>query len=234
MKFTARASVLKGMVSVLSSITDNVKLHCEEEGMRIVAVDPAHIAMVVLNIAKADLEGYTGDDSEYGLDLSKLNSILKLAGDEDDCNMELSDRITVRVGNITRRMAALDTGSMTDPKVPDIQMDVSVPMKAADLQYIMRTVSDIGDTVTLSVSDKVFKVVSEDDVQSSEFEWTPDGISEGSAQSTFPKDYVLSAVKAIPGRWDVVIGLTSDYPCKIGFGADTGGWFLIAPRVEAE
>ncbi len=57
MKFTARASVLKGMVSVLSSITDNVKLHCEEEGMRIVAVDPAHIAMVVFNITKVHLEG---------------------------------------------------------------------------------------------------------------------------------------------------------------------------------
>ncbi len=232
MKFKIRASALKGMVSVLSSITDNVKLHCEEEGIKVVAVDPAHIAMVVFKIDRAQMTGYRGDGSEYGVDLPKLNAVLKLAGNDEDCDVELSDRITVNVGNITRRMAALDTASMNDPKVPDLNMDVTVPMKAADLQYIMRSV--IGDTVTVSVSDRVLKVSSEDDVQSSEYEWSPDGISEGSASATFPKDYVLSAVKAIPGTWDTEFGLANDYPCKISFGGDTGGWFLIAPRVKNE
>lgn len=233
MRFTVRASILKGMVSVMSSMTDQIKIVCEDRGISAVAVDPAHVAMVGFNIDKVHMDGYKGDGEEYGIDLPKLNSILKLADNDMDCIIGLDDRLTVQVGNITRKMALVDTASMVTPKIPNLSLDASVSMKASDLQYIMRAVQDIGDTVTIAIHDSALKVTSEDDVQSTEYEWTA-ASSEGDAESTFPKDYVMTAVKSIPAQWDTVMELSSDYPMKIVFGTETGGWFLIALRVESE
>ena len=233
MRFTVRASILKGMVSVMSSMTDQIKIVCEDRGISAVAVDPAHVVMVGFNIDKVHMDGYKGDGEEYGIDLPKLNGILKLADNDMDCTVELSDRLTVQVGNITRRMAVLDTASMTTPKIPNLSLDASVSMKASDLLYIMKAVQDIGDTVTIAIHNGAIKAVSEDDVQSSEYEWTA-ASSDGDAEATFPKDYVMTAVKSIPAQWDTTMEVSDDYPMKIVFGTETGGWFLIAPRVESE
>lgn len=232
MKAKFRGETLRGLVSVMSSVTDEIVMECKADGISAVAVDPAHVAMVGFRIDKEcmpELEG-TG---EYGIDLKKLAAVLKLADRDESVDKEAEDgRMTVRVGNITRRMALLDTERMARTKVPDIELREKVPLTASELQQIVRAVADLGDAVTIRTEDHTLTVSSADDTQSAEFRAQIPGMTPGTAESTLPKVYIETAARAIPGHWRASIELSDDYPVRIAFGGY--GWFLIAPRVEAE
>ena len=60
-KAEIRADTLKGLVNVISTLIDEVKFTISPEGITIKAVDPAHVAMIELNIDAGAFESYAAD-----------------------------------------------------------------------------------------------------------------------------------------------------------------------------
>ena len=87
-KAEIRADTLKGLVNVISTLIDEVKFTISPEGMTLKAVDPAHVAMIELNIEAGAFESYMADQTEIGLDLDKVKDVLKLSSSGDIISME--------------------------------------------------------------------------------------------------------------------------------------------------
>lgn len=242
MRFTIPQPMLKGLVSVLSSVTSIAKMNCTEKGLETVCVDAAHVAMVGFTIPVDAFTGYE-DAVEFGIDLEKIQRFLKTSSPGDDIEVSIDDRLTMNSGNITRRMALIDISDIRTPKTPDITMPVTIKTDADRLLTAIRGIQDLGDTITIKVKDGTFSMASEDELSSAEYDLTSkdvgveiDGIGRGAvAMSVFPKEYVISAIKSIPVSYKVTINLDNDYPVRIDFTDGTvSGFYFIAPRIDSE
>ena len=242
-----KSDTLKGLVNIVSTLIDEVKLTVEPEGISLKAMDPARVAMVEVTLNDKAFESYSADETEIGLDLDRVKSVLKLASSGDVISMEQDEdhgRLVFKVGNITRRMHMVDTSRMNDPKFPQLSLSSQINIPVEELQQGIRASDTISDHIALTVSEKGFELSCEGDTDSASLMVSKDKLEslelpEGSDmfKSMFPLDYFSNLVRAIPSGTIVSIELDSDYPIKMNFEfADGNGKvsYLLAPRIESD
>ncbi|MDR1404849.1 MAG: DNA polymerase sliding clamp [Candidatus Methanoplasma sp.] len=243
-KAEIKSETLKGLVNIISTLIDEVKFAIDPEGMTLKAVDPAHVAMIELKVGNKAFESYSANSAEIGLDLDKVKMVLKLAVPGDIISMEQDEnkgRFIFRIGNITRSMNLVDTSSMSDPKVPQLELSSNAVILVDQLQRGIRAAESISDHISLRADPEFFELSCEGDtddarlrLESSELE----SLSVPSeVHSLFPLDYFSNLVKAIPAGTKVRIELDSDYPVKLVFGLANGEAnvvYFLAPRIESD
>lgn len=240
----ARSEVLKEVVDVVSTLVDEAKFNAGKDGITVKAVDPAHVAMVDLFLGKDAFEEYQAEDQELGIDIDKMKEVLKLARAGETISMDYDEdknRLVMNVGNVTRKMALVDTAGMSDPKVPNLNLPVKLSLRAEELRQGIRASESVSDHVALISTPEGFEMVSEGDTDSVNLKLPKDLLEslecKEKARSLFPLDYFSSMVKAIGATSVVTMYLGTDYPVKMEFPiSDEKGHvsYLLAPRIESE
>ena len=240
----AKADVLKEVVDVVSTLVDEAKFNIGKDSITVKAVDPAHVAMVDLNLDRSAFEAYKADEGELGIDMDKMKEILRLGKAGETISLshdEDKNRLIVTVGNTTRRMALVDTAGMSDPKVPSLNLPAKVVVRTEELRQAIRASESISDHIALKVSPDGFEVVSEGDTDNVSHVVPKDMLEElqgkEAVRSLFPLDYFSNMVKAISSAQTVTLYLGSDYPVKMEFKIAGGKGevkYLLAPRIESE
>lgn len=243
-KAEIRSDTLKGIVNVLSTLVDEAKFTIEPEGISLKAVDPAHVAMIELDIGKGAFESYSAESTEIGVDLDKVKEVLKLASSGDIITMEQDPdhgRLIFKVGNITRRMNLVDTSSMSDPKVPQLTLQAHIDVEVSELQKGLKAAETISDHIALIADPESFELSSEGDTDMASLKLDKSklvGIEASSKVcSLFPLDYFSNLVKAVPSDTVIRIELDNDYPVKLIFDLASGNStvrYLLAPRIESD
>lgn len=241
-----KSDTLKGLVNIISTLIDEVKFTITSEGMTLKAVDAAHVAMIEMEIDKGAFDNYLAQDSEIGLDLDKVKDVLKLASSGNPIRMEQDEthgRLVFKVGNITRTMHLVDTSSMSDPKVPNLELAARISLTVDELQKGIRAAESISDHITLSAGDGYFELSCEGDTDSVNLRLEGDSAKVSfdgephEVSSMFPLDYFSNITKAIPASTVVTVELDRDYPVKLVFALADGHArvrYLLAPRIESE
>lgn len=243
-KAEIKADTLKGIVNVISTLVDEVKFTVDADGIGLKAVDPAHVAMIEVDIGKGAFESYAAEPTEIGLDLDKVKEVLKLAASGDIISMEQDEghgRLVFKVGNITRRMNLVDTSSMSDPKVPQLTLSAHIDIVVSELQKGLKAAETISDHIALIADEESFELSSEGDTDMASLKLDRSSLagidSRSKVCSLFPLDYFSNLVKAVPSDTVVRIELDNDYPVKLIFGlaGDNGTVrYLLAPRIESD
>ncbi len=253
-EFRVEAARLKAFVAHLEHLVDEAKVTANENGWYVVAVDPAHVAMVDLHLADlADsferrdgiperIEG----DIDFGIDLTKLKEILRLARKDDVVRVILDlpdaedkDRITVEIGRTTRTMPALDTADMANPRVPALDLPAKLTVAANDLLEALKAAESVSDYVRLTATADGLNICAEGDVDKVSMDFRHGEQcdveyvrgDEGKATSLFPLDYVSAFVKAAKAG-PLIVQLGTDYPIRVDWDGATKGMWLLAPRIE--
>lgn len=243
-KAEIRSDTLKGIVNVLSTLVDEAKFTIDAEGISLKAVDPAHVAMIELEIGNGSFESYVAEQTEIGVDLDKVKEVLKLASSGDIITMEQDEahgRLIFKVGNITRRMNLVDTSSMSDPKVPQLSLSASIEVEVAELQKGLKAAESISDHIALTADEESFELSSEGDTDMANLRLEKAKLVSITAPSKvcslFPLDYFSNLVKAVPSDTVIRIELDNDYPVKLIFdlaGGNSTVRYLLAPRIESD
>ena len=243
-KAEIKSETLKGLVNIISTLIDEVKFTITPEGMTLKAVDPAHVAMIELNIGAKAFESYSAGNTEIGLDLDKVKTVIKLAGPGDIIAMEQDDskgRFIFRIVNITRSMNLVDTSSMSDPKVPQLSLTANAEMLVDQLQRGIRAAESISDHISLRAHPQFFELSCEGDTDDSSLKLEGSELESidvpSEVHSLFPLDYFSNIVRAIPAGTKVRIELDSDFPVKLVFSLANGEanvMYLLAPRIESD
>ena len=243
-KAEIKADTLKGLVNVISTLIDEVKFTITPEGMGLKAVDPAHVAMIDLHMGAKAFESYSADEAELGLDLDKVKEVLKLSSAGDIISMNLDEdhgRLIFKVGNITRRMNLVDTSSMSDVKVPQLELSASIEVPVSELQRGIKASETISDHIALIANPEYFELLCEGDTDSADLRLEKSQLSalnvDSQVSSMFPLDYFANMIKAVPSDMKVRIELDNDYPVKMIFDMAGGNgtvMYLLAPRIENE
>lgn len=239
----ARADVLKEVMNVVSTLVDEAKFTVNADGLTIRAVDPAHIAMVDLNLSKEAFDEFKADESEIGLDIDKLSQFLKLAHSNEVVDIKHDEdkrRLNIVIGDITRRMSLIDTTGMSDPKVPNLNLPASVTLKVDDLVQGIKASETVSDHIALVASPESFEMTCEGDMDQVQWHKAKKDLesleSPSSVRSLFPLEYFSNMLRAVSGGVAVTMHLGNDYPVKVEFkiaGGKGDVRYLLAPRIES-
>jgi proliferating cell nuclear antigen len=239
-----KSEVLKGIIDVTSPLVNEVKLNITSKGLSIRAVDPAHVAMVDLHVDKKAFEEFKADDSELGIDMDKLGSIMRLSISNDIISLEYDEktnRLIVSIGNLVRKMALIDTAGMPDPKMPNLNLPAKIILKASELNRGVRASEAVSDHLALSVNKDYFELFAEGDTDTVNLKLSKDLLLQMEApekcKSLFSIDYFSNMIKPIKGEEPITILLGTDNPTQLEFNfAENKGHvtYLLAPRIESE
>lgn len=243
-KAEIRSDALKGLVNIISTLIDEVMFTIDSEGMSLKAVDPAHVAMIELTVGAKAFESYSADSTEIGVDLDKVKDVLKLASSGDVISIEQDEdhgRLIFKVGNITRRMNLVDTSSMSEPKVPQLELSANIQVSVAELQRGIKASESISDHIALIADSDSFELSCEGDTDSVNLKLEKSQLAGLQAPSRvcslFPLDYFSNLIKAVPSDMVVRIELDNDYPVQLFFDLMDGNGtvkYLLAPRIESD
>ena len=239
-----KSEVLKGIIDVTSPLVSEVKLNINSKGISLRAVDPAHVAMINLEIDNKAFEEYKADDMELGIDMDKLAGIMRLSTSGDMVSLEYDEtanRLIIRIGNLVRKMSLIDTAGMPDPKMPNLDLPAKAIIKASEINRGVRASEAVSDHLAVSINKDNFELFAEGDTDTVNLKLPKDLLveltSKGEYKSLFSIDYFSNMIKPVKGEDTVTIFLGNDNPVRVEFDiADKKGHvkYLLAPRIESE
>ncbi|KYK34690.1 MAG: DNA polymerase [Thermoplasmatales archaeon SG8-52-3] len=239
-----KSEVLKGIIDVTSPLVNEVKFNITPKGLSLRAVDPAHVAMVDLEVNSKAFEEYKATDMELGIDMDKLGSIMRLSSSGDMVSIdydEESNRLIVKIGNLIRKMGLIDTAGMPDPKMPNLNLPGKVVLKASELNQGVRASEAVSDHLALTVDKNTFELFAEGDTDTVNLKLPKDLLVElntsSKCKSLFSIDYFSNMIKPVRGEDPITIMIGNDNPIRVEFDiADKKGHvtYLLAPRIESE
>ncbi len=236
---------LKDIVDMLGTVVTEAKFKIGINGISVNAVDPAHVAMVSLEVPKSMLSEYDVDsEEEISLDLEKVKSIIKLSSSNDSLTITKDkDKLKFEIGTIIKSISLLDNDQITTPRVPQVASDDYAVMPKSEFEKGLRAAEDVSDAIRLTLTADNFSAKSTSDADESEMILPKDLLKElvcnGAIKSSYPLEYLLKLVKSISSNEDIKISFKSDYPLNIEFSLGSGtserikGRFLLAPRMES-
>ncbi len=248
MKLRISVKNLKEIADLLNTIVSEAKLTFKKDGVVIKAVDPAHVAMVSLEIPSGSFEVYDLDaEEDISLDIERLKSILKLASSGDVISItKEKDRLKFEMGTIVKTLSLLDNNTITTPRVPQVSSESYVVVAKYELEKGLKAAEDVSDSIRLTLTANDFRARSLSDTEESEMILSKELLKEirceESVKSSYPLDYLLKLVKSLSSTDSLKLSFKDDYPLTIEFefgqpakGSSDGyikGIFLLAPRME--
>lgn len=243
-KVSMRPEVLKDLVSTVSILVAEAKLNITPNGINIKAVDPAHVAMIDLTLRAEAFETYTASEMTLGVSIERLKDIAKLTHGET-ITMEYDEeraKLVVKVGNITRRMAVVDTSGMTDPRVPNINLPTKIIINAGELQRGIIASGSVSDHISLIArANEGFEMISESDAEQARLNLQKDDLDEfdckEDVKSMFSLDYFSNMIKVVGSNVPISLYLGTELPVRLEFEIANGNGhvvYLLAPRVESD
>lgn len=241
---TTNADKLRKIFETIGNIVDEVVIKVEEEGIKIRAIDPGHIALVDFEMSKNAFDEYdVASPAKLGIDLKPLVNVLKRA--EDNVVLELKDGATLVVssfGNVKKRFE-IPLIDITEEalKIPELNFEAEVEMQSSVLKNAISDASVFGEQVTISVNDNEIAFITKSDENVSETKIDKDNCFSFSlkavndkkeARSTFTLEYLEDIIKIADIIDKVKIFVGTDIPLKLEFANENIKIiFFLAPRI---
>ena len=245
-KAIVSAETLSSALDSVSVLVEECKIHLEEEGLRIRAVDPANVGMVDLSLEAAAFEAYDADGGLLGVDLSRLEDIASMAESGQLIHLELDEetrKLHIQIEGLEYTLALIDPDSIRqEPDIPDLDLPARVTLEGRDINRAVKAADMVSDHIALGVdeTDEYFYVDAEGDTDDVHLELTGDdliNLQTGPAHSLFSLDYLKDMDKAIPGDAEVSLELGEEFPIKIYYGFAEGQGqvtYMLAPRIQSD
>jgi proliferating cell nuclear antigen len=238
-----KADFLKGVIEATSILVDEMKLRITSDGIFARAVDPAHVGMIDFKLLAEAFEEYeTDEENEMGIDLDKIRGILKLASAEEMISLSYGEeeRLVIEIENLSRKIGLLDTSTMTDTKIPSLELPAEIVVKTGELYKGIKASEAITDHIMLLSDAEGFELSAEGDTDSVKLKIPKSQLSSlkcsEQVKSMFALDYFSDMIKSVKSE-EVTLYLGSDYPIKMIFQIAEGNgevMYLLAPRIESD
>lgn len=237
---------LKTVLKTLSAIVDETRIHIDENGLRMRAVDPANVAMDDIELEAAAFESYDASPGLLGVNLDRFSKVVKMANKTDLVQLWFDTstfKLVVYIDGLEFTMACLDPQTIrSEPTLPELDLPAGATIsrealnrgiKAADMVSDHIGIEMVEDEGRLSIdaegdTDNVRLDLQDDDLQS---------VTLADARSVFSLDYLKDLVRTMPRGVDVSLRFGSDFPLIIDYEiADGDGHVtrMLAPRIQTD
>ncbi|MEM3074677.1 MAG: hypothetical protein QW727_01920 [Candidatus Pacearchaeota archaeon] len=226
-------------ISIISELVTEVKLRFNDDGVRIVAIDPASVAMVEFRLPKKSFSEYESGNEVLGINLDNLKSVLRRAKNfstlimentENTLNIEIVDRVKRSFS-----LALIEIESK-DKEPPSLEFLSQIQISPSDFSDAIEDCLIVADSCSFISSPEKF-VIEASGLNSARTEFSNDEVKiiSGKSKAKYSLEYLQKFAKAGKIADRVFVNFSSDSPCKIEFKSDSLELdFILAPRVENE
>ncbi|WP_338726761.1 DNA polymerase sliding clamp [Haladaptatus sp. DJG-WS-42] len=245
-KAIVSAETLRTALDSVSVLVDECKIHLNEDGFAIRAVDPANVGMVDLTLDASAFESYEADGGVIGVNLSRLENIAGMASSGQLVQLELDEetrKLHIQIEGLEYTLALIDPDSIRqEPDIPNLDLPAQIVIEGRDIDRAVKAADMVSDHIALGVeeADELFYVSAEGDTDDVRLELPREDLidlSAGQARSLFSLDYLKDMNKAIPKDGEVTIDLGEEFPVKLHFELAEGQGsvtYMLAPRIQSD
>ena len=247
---TVQSQSIKILVESLKEVLTDINLYFDNNGLKVMTMDNARVALVYVRLLKEHFEEYQCDSKLIcGINMIYFFKLLKTVGNNDVLTLFVktnnSNELGIRIENkekntITESYLKMLDLSEEKLEIPDIQYDSVISMPSVDLQKYCRDLAVISNKVIITSTDSKFILQANGDFASQK-------IIIGEAQNglifskknqnvyeTFDLKYLNSFTKSTNLCSTVEIFLKKEYPLVIEYNVANLGklQFCLAPKIK--
>jgi proliferating cell nuclear antigen len=239
-------SMLKDSLDAISSLITEATFKIEKNGMNLIAMDPASVAMVIFKILPSVfLEYECPQDSEMTINLPNFVSILKRARANDKITLELSEnKLNIKMVGDFKRSFSLPLIDVPhgSQKVPELSFKAKVEFIAGVLKDGIKDASMVSDCVMFEAKENSFVIKSFGDLSETKLELTKESPSlislevSGEQKAKYSIDYLDKIMKGIKPTDKIILSFSTDYPMRLDCNKVDKYQlsYILAPRVDTE
>jgi len=249
---TVQSHSIKILIESLKEVLTDINIYFDNNGLKIMTMDNARIALVYVRLNKDNFEEYQCESKTMcGINMLYLFKLLKTVGNNDVLTLfiknSLQNELGIRIENKEKNTVTESYLKMLDIseeklEIPDIQYDSVISMPSIDLQKYCRYLAIISNQVIISSIGSKFILESNGDFASQK-------IIIGEAQNglifskknqkvseTLDLKYLNSFTKSTNLCSTVEIFLKMNYPLVIEYNVANLGklQYCLAPKVKED
>ncbi|MBS3116702.1 proliferating cell nuclear antigen (pcna) [Candidatus Woesearchaeota archaeon] len=241
----AEPKYFKESISIISDLVTEAKFRVGKDGLELIAMDPANVAMVIFKLLSSCFTHYeVKQPEEMAVNLNNLKQILRRAKSEDMLTLETTEdnRLKIQMKSNTTRSFSLPTLELEEKeqKVPELQFPVIVEMGSGLLAEAIEDVSVVAESVTFLGEKEQLSVKAEGDLSKAFIEIKSDENTaiktkgDGKYKAKYSLEYLK---KMIPGGKlsdRATLSFNTDYPLRLDYKLQDKLLmsFILAPRVD--
>ena len=242
---TVAVDRLTRLLDVVSAVVEECRLHFEPDGLRVVATDPARVALTTVELDADGCVSYAGDGTTVGVDADRLAELVSVA-DDGPVTLALDPEtlsLDVRLPGLSYTVAVIDPERVQEPPAREelsFPYDAGCSLPAGEFDRLVRAVDLIGDYVRLGVDpdEPAFTVDAEGDTDEVRLRYGPDdlpSLAPGVADSLFSLNYLADVSRVVPN--DATVDVRLGEECPVRFEYDFGDGHgttetLVSPRLR--
>lgn len=243
----AEAHWLTDSIATIGELIDEGVFKIAKDGISLIAADRALVAVVDFKISSSAFEKYDLDkETQIGLNVTNLLSIMKRASAEDKLSLNLIDsKLEIVLEGASKRrfhLPLLDLGQEEVPPIDQLEFKAIAELKPEVIQYGIADADVVSDSVLFEASGSSFGMRAEGDISSAQLELEKGNSNlvnlktEEEVKARYPLDYLKKMIKAAKLADLVTLQWGQDYPMKMSFksGDKVSLSFVVAPRVSEE
>jgi len=236
--------LLKKTVAVLSDFITEATFTIAKDGMKLIAMDPANICMVSLNMLPSAFSEYGVEQTkEITLNLDYLQQALNRAKSGDAVTLSLDKnklKLTILGRSTKRFFIPLLEKEGKERTAPDLEFSSKIEMDADEFRDYVDDASVVGDAVTFEVGEELLDITAGETGSRVHINLKKDSDaivnfeSKEKSRAIYSVEYLKKIANAARLADTVVMNLSSDYPIKLDFKAlnKLQMQFILAPRIE--
>ena len=241
----AEPRYFKDSISIVSELVTEATFKVGKNGLKLVAMDPANVAMVNFELSSSCFTEYNVEkEEEIAINLANLKQILRRAKSDDILTLETTEdnKLKIQLKSNTTRSFSIPTLEIEnkEQRVPDLTFPISVKTDSTTLAEAIEDVSVVAESVTFLGQKNQISVKAEGDLSKAFIEIKPDDRTTITAESdeSFKAKYSLEYLKKMisGGKLSdkVYLHFNTDYPMKLEYKVTDRVLlsFILAPRVD--
>jgi len=236
----------RNLVKALSVIVEEGTFNINEAQVKLLAMDPSHVAMVDFELPMEFFDKYTCEgEPKLTVNIGEFLKFLDRVERDEQVNIKLEEeqaRLVIRCkrGGHTRRfmMPILEPLDEEVPQ-PKIFFKASTRILTQSLRRALRDATLVSEHVKMEVADDAFNISATGDMGSALSEWQKDSDellavkAEENSNANFTLSYLNDIVNAVQASSEVAtLELSTDMPIKIDFELPQGKLiYYLAPMI---
>lgn len=244
----AEKRVPQQLVNTFSPLVNEAKIHFNDDGIHMRAVDAANIAMHYVDLSAEAFESYDSPGAvTQGVNLGSIDDRLGFGDSGDMVHLALdmeTRKLNIDVENFEQRVALIDPDAIRqEPDLPDLDLPNTAVLTGEQLQQAVDALELVSDHVEIAADADAATVefIGEGDTDDTTVTFDSDRTGDEtklleSVASLYSQEYMEKLVKPIPADAEVTMQFGEEFPVILDWTAVDGHLTvksMLAPRIRS-
>ena len=231
--------ILSKAIEIISELVTEVRIKVDEFGLKIIAVDPANVAMVNFKMPKTAFSQFESGKEILGINLDNFKQILRRCRGGSSLILKTQDNLLeIQIQDRIKRdftLALIDVES-EEKEMPNLEFGSKIEMNSLDLVDSIEDCIIVADSCSFIIKENSF-IIEARGLNSARSEFSSDEvkIEAENCRSKYSLEYLQKFLKGAKMCEKTILQFADDYPLRIDFKTEQMELaFILAPRVETD